>query len=123
MSEKHTETNRTGEEPEARPSDCNTEHNAKYEKAAEKFESVTPMPKVDLSTFVLSLSSSALVHLGEVPEPETGLMTLDLPMAKHTIDVLSMLEEKTRGNTSHDECRLLKDILFELRMKYVQKVK
>jgi hypothetical protein len=122
MSEKHPEHDRTSGRAESRPSSC-AEHNGKYEKAAETFESVTPMPKVDLSTFVLSLSSSALVHLGEVPEPESGRMTMDLPMAKHTIDVLSMLEEKTRGNTSEDECLLIKDILFELRMKYVQKVK
>jgi hypothetical protein len=122
MSDKQTEHGRTTDEAGNPGSGC-TEQNAKYERAAEKFESVTPMPKVDLSTLVLSLSSSALVHLGEVPEPESGRTGTDLPLARHTIDVLSMLEEKTRGNVSDDECRLLKDILFELRMKYVQKVR
>jgi hypothetical protein len=114
MPEKQTEQDRT--------SGC-TEHNEKYERVAETFDSLSPLPKVDLTTFVLSLSSSALVHLGEVPEPESGRISTDLSLARHTIDVLAMLEEKTKGNLSNDECRLFKDILFELRMKYVQKAK
>ncbi len=80
-----------------------------------------PLPKVDLNTFVLSLSSSALVQLGDVPDPETGTIKKNLPLAKHTIDILAMLEEKTKGNLKSDEENLLKNVLFELRMKYVQK--
>jgi hypothetical protein len=79
------------------------------------------MPKVDLNTFILSLSSSVLVHLGEVPDPETGQSSQNLPMARHTIDILGMLEKKTQGNLEPDEDTLLKNVLFELRMKYVQK--
>lgn len=79
------------------------------------------MPKVDWSTFIMSLSSSALVNLGEVPDPDDGQTKTHLSMARHTIDLLSMLEEKTQGNLSSQEEELLKDILFELRMKYVQK--
>ena len=90
-------------------------------KAKKKEQKESPLPKVDLSTFVLSLSSSVMVHLGEVPEPESGNITQNLDMARHTIDILSMLENKTRGNLTQDEERLLRDILFELRMKYVQK--
>ena len=79
------------------------------------------MPQVCFPTFVLSLSSSALVHLGEVPDPETGKTAENIEMAKHTIDILAMLEEKTRGNLDAEESKLLKDMLFELRMHYVRK--
>jgi hypothetical protein len=86
-------------------------------------EQGAPLPKVDLSTFVLSLSSSALVHLGEVPEPESGEIRQNLGLARHTIDIIGMLEEKTRGNVTEDEAGLFRNLLFDLRMKYVQKVK
>lgn len=79
------------------------------------------MPQVTFSTFVLSLASSALVQLGEVPNPETGETTQDLVMAKHSIDILTMLESKTRQCLEPDESRLLEGILYELRMKYVMK--
>jgi hypothetical protein len=78
-----------------------------------------PYPQVTFSTFVLSLSSSAMVHLGEVPEPETGQTQQDLPLAKHTIDILAMLKEKTHACLDADESKLLDGILYELRMKYV----
>ena len=81
------------------------------------------MPQLDFATFVLSMSSSALVGLGEVPEPESGQFMENLLAAKQTIDILCMLEGKTRGNLTDQEARLLRDMLFELRMKYVQKVK
>lgn len=79
------------------------------------------MPQVCFPTFVLSLSSSALVHLGEVPDPDTGQNAENIEMAKHTIDILAMLEEKTKGNLDLEESKLLKDMLFELRMHYVRK--
>ncbi|MFP4169086.1 MAG: DUF1844 domain-containing protein [Desulfonatronovibrionaceae bacterium] len=98
------------------------------QKAAEEFaktaaghREATSMPRLDFSTFVMSLSSSAMMHLGEIPEPETGSKTENMSMARQTIDLLGMLEEKTNGNLTQDESRLLKDVLFELRMKYVQK--
>ncbi len=90
-----------------------------YKKASA--EKNNTFPRMDFSTFVLSLSSSALTHLGEVPDPGTGQTQENLPMAKQTIDLLAMLEEKTRGNLTPEEARLLKDFLFEVRMKYVQK--
>ena len=90
-----------------------------YSKVSAKEES--PMPKVDFFTFVLSLSSSAIMHLGEFPEQEGGEPKVNLPMAKQTIDILTMLEEKTKGNLTKDEEKILKDLLFECRMKYVQK--
>lgn len=80
-----------------------------------------PLPQVTFSTFVMSLASSALVHLGEVPEPETGQTMENLVMAKHTIDILSMLEEKTKNGLDEEEHRLLEGLLYEVRMKFVLK--
>jgi Domain of unknown function (DUF1844) len=78
------------------------------------------LPKVDFSTFALSLSHSALMDLGQAPHPETGSVATTLPMARQTIDLLAMLEEKTKGNLTGDEERLLTQILFDLRMRYVE---
>jgi len=90
-----------------------------YNKVSAKDD--TPMPKVDFFTFVLSLSSSALMQLGEIAEEEGAESRVNLPMAKHTIDILAMLEQKTKGNLTVEEEKVLKDFLFEVRMKYVQK--
>lgn len=81
------------------------------------------LPQVTFSTFILSLASSALVQLGEVPNPETGQMETDLMLANHSIEILAMLHEKTRGCLESDEARLMEEILYELRMKYVMKKK
>ena len=81
----------------------------------------SPLPQVTFSTFVLSLASTALVHLGEVPEPESGEMREDLLAAKHNIDVLVMLKDKTENNLDEEEKRLVEGVLYELRMKYVIK--
>jgi hypothetical protein len=78
------------------------------------------LPRVDFSTFILSLSHSALMHLGEAPHPETGGFQKDLPLARQTIDLIAMLEEKTKGNLSGEEERLVAQILFDLRMRYVE---
>jgi len=80
----------------------------------------TPFPEINFPTFVFSLNSSALVHLGVIEDPASGQRVKNLPMAKQTIDILGMLEEKTKGNLSDDEARMLKNILYELRMLYVK---
>lgn len=80
----------------------------------------TQMPKIDFSTFVFSLNSSALVHLGMLSEPGSDQKTKNLALAKQTIDILGMLEEKTRGNLTDDEKNLLKNILHDLRLMYVK---
>ena len=77
------------------------------------------LPAVTFSAFVLSIASSALVHLGEVPDPESGQTTRNLEVAKHNIDVLSMLKDRTAGNLDADEMRLIDAVLYELRLKYV----
>jgi hypothetical protein len=76
-------------------------------------------PSIDFHTFVLSLGSSALMHLGELERPGEGAAEKDLPMAKHTIDILAMLQEKTRGNLTPDEAKLLESLLFDLRLRFV----
>jgi hypothetical protein len=82
-----------------------------------------PLPTIDFATFVLSLSHSALMHLGEAPNPETNKVVANLALAKQNIDLLGLLEEKTKGNLSGDEERLLAQILFDLRMRYVERSK
>lgn len=93
---------------------------APAEEAESATEKETQLPEVNFSTFVFSLSSSALLHFGEIPEPSTGRKQKNLLMAKHTIDILGMLEEKTKGNLTEDEGQLLKNILYDLRMRYVK---
>jgi len=78
------------------------------------------MPEINFSTFILSLNSSALVHLGIQTDPTSGSSSKNLLMAKQTIDIFAMLEEKTKGNLADDEKRLLTHILYELRMLYVK---
>jgi hypothetical protein len=79
------------------------------------------LPRIDFSTFVLSLSTSALCHLGLVEDPQTGRKgEADLPLASQTIDTLAVLEEKTRGNLDDEERRLLESLLYELRMRFVE---
>ena len=75
------------------------------------------LPEIDFGTFVMSLASSVLVHLGEINHPEaTGK---NLPLAKQTIDILGMLREKSRGNLTQEEAQVLDNLLYDLRMKYV----
>lgn len=82
-----------------------------------------PPPEINFSTFVISLSTQALMHLGEIANPLSGKIETDVPVAKQMIDILGMLRDKTRGNLNANEDRLMEDILFDLRMKYVEAVK
>ena len=76
-------------------------------------------PPVTFASFVISLGSSALVHLGELQDPASDSTATDLNMARHTIDVLNVLKEKTSGNLDDEEARLIDTLLFELRAKYL----
>jgi hypothetical protein len=76
---------------------------------------------VDFGTFVLSLGSSALVHLGEIQHPESTEAKENLLLARQVIDLLAMLEEKTKGNLTAEEARFLSDLLADLRLKFVEK--
>jgi hypothetical protein len=78
------------------------------------------LPKLDFATFVLSLSHSVLVNLGEAPHPEGEATEKDIPLARQTIDLLGLLEEKTKGNLTGDEERILSQVLYDLRMRFVE---
>ncbi|TIH16453.1 DUF1844 domain-containing protein [Marinifilum sp. JC120] len=80
-----------------------------------------PIPEVNFSTFVMSMSSSAMVHLGEVADPSSGRVEFSPILAKQSIDVLAVLEDKIKNGMTEDEERLLCELLYNLRMKYVQK--
>ena len=79
-----------------------------------------PFPELNFPTFIFSLNSSALLNLGVIEDPGTGEKAKNLPLAKQTIDILGILEEKTKGNLTEDEAGMLKNFLFELRMLYVK---
>lgn len=100
------------------------EDNKKEEegKKEEKQEQI-PMPKMNFSTFIFSLNSSVLFHLGEIPDPATNEREKNLPIAKQTIDIIGMLKEKTKGNLINDEEMLIDHILYDLRMRYVEEMK
>lgn len=92
------------------------------EAEAKSAEPEGPLPTVDFATFVLSLGSSALFHMGLVPDPQSGrpVAEPDLVLARQTIDTLEMLAAKTRGNLDEQEGHLLESLLYELRMRYVE---
>ena len=79
--------------------------------------------KIDFSTFIMSLTSSAFYHLGDIADPETGKTETNLPAVQQTIDMLIMLKEKTQGNLSEEEGKLLEQLTYELQMKFVAKNK
>ncbi|MEY4583487.1 MAG: hypothetical protein RL701_8190 [Pseudomonadota bacterium] len=78
-------------------------------------DDIQPM---SFNIFVLSLNASALIHLGEASDGEHSSSGINVPLARQTIDMLAMLENKTRGNLTGEEERLLHQILFDLRMRY-----
>jgi Domain of unknown function (DUF1844) len=80
------------------------------------------LPEIDFATFILSMGSSVLVHLGEMHDPD-GSGEIDLPLAKQTIDLLALLADKTKGNLDEAEDNLLRSLLYDLRIKYVDVAK
>jgi hypothetical protein len=79
--------------------------------------------QIDFSTFIMSLTSSAFYHLGDIADPETGKTETNLPAVQQTIDMLLMLKEKTLGNLNEEEAKLLEQLIYELQMKFVAKSK
>ena len=84
--------------------------------------SVENVPKLEasFSTLILSIGSSAAIAMGLAPNPGTGKTEKDLPLAKFNIDLLMLLQEKTKKNLSEDENQLLSQILADLQIKYLQ---
>jgi len=78
------------------------------------------LPEVTFIAFIMSLNTSALFHLGEIADPSSGKKNKDLILAKHAIDTLTLLKEKTKGNVTTEEKELLENVLFDLKMRYVK---
>jgi hypothetical protein len=97
----------------------NGEHDA-AERAYSEHAQAKELPAVDFLNLVVSMSHSALLHLGDAPDPATGGLEKNLPLARQTIDLLAMLQEKTRGNLTGDEERVLSQAIYDLRMRFVE---
>lgn len=96
------------EKPEKKPSE-------------EKKKTTTPpLPEADFTSLIFSLSSTALFHLGDIADPETGEKKVDLSLAKHSIDTISMLQEKTNGNLTDEEHKFTESVLADLRWRFVK---
>jgi Domain of unknown function (DUF1844) len=78
---------------------------------------------VTFTAFVMSLATTAAVHFGDLPDPSGGETRTDLQSARQMIDILTMLKDKTRGNLSDDEARLVEELLYDLRLRFVEAVK
>jgi len=81
-----------------------------------------PLPELTFGSFLVSLSSSVFICLGQIPDPHTGKQEKNLPLAKQTIDLLGLLREKTRNNLTPEEENLFDHLLYDLRMAYIKEV-
>jgi hypothetical protein len=81
-----------------------------------------PLPEIDFTHFIFSLSTSALIQMGEIQDPFAQKLVKNLPLAKQTIDLIGMLQEKTKGNLTPDEQKVMEYVLYDLRMRYVKSV-
>jgi hypothetical protein len=106
--------------PPEEPGPAETPDRKPEDAAASAQPPLTPLPEINFPTFVASLNASALVHLGVIEDPVSGKAEKNLAMAKQTIDILSMLQQKTAGNLTPDEEAMLKGILYDLRIFYVK---
>lgn len=79
-----------------------------------------PVPPINFASFIYSIATTAFYHFGDFPDPATNKKSRNLSAAKQTIDILSMLREKTEGNLLTEEKKMLDDILYELRMRFVK---
>jgi len=111
-------TSGVSEKEENKPVDA-PPHDEKKSGASE--QDAKQLPPIDFPSYLLSYYTQGLVLLGEVPSPYSGKKEEDVEAARHTIDILTMLEEKTKGNLNQDEEKLLENVLYELRMKYMAK--
>ena len=79
-----------------------------------------PLPEIDFVNLIFSLSTSVLIQLGEIQDPMTQQSGKNLPLAKQTIDIIGMLREKAKGNLTQDEEKVIENILYDLRIRYVK---
>ena len=112
LKEKAAEEAKENEEPQKEP-----------QKEAQEEVKAPPLPEVNFPSLIFSLSSTALFHFGEIADPQTNAKKKDLPLAKHTIDTIAMLKEKTEGNLSEEEQQFIDSVLTDLRWRYVKATK
>ncbi len=114
------------EEKKEKPAEVKAEEvKAKAEHSGAKQEQqkqTPPLPEVTFTSLIFSLSSSALYHFGEIADPQTGQKKKDLTLAKHAIDTIAMLKEKTKGNLTEEEEKFIDSVLTDLRWRYVKEV-
>jgi len=111
--------NEKGELKAEKPEDEKIKEEQKKE-AEQKETKAPPLPEVNFTSLIFSLSSSALFHFGEIEDPQTGQKKKDLPIAKHAIDTIAMLMEKTKGNLTEEEQKFVNSVLTDLRWRYVK---
>ncbi len=92
----------------------------KTEEKANSDTETRAIPQASFSNFILSLNAQALVFLGALPHPESNKIEANILLAKHTIDILEILKEKTKGNLTQEEQNLLDEVLFRLKLIYVE---
>lgn len=90
-------------------------------KSNESMENTNKPPRIDLTTFFLSISSAAFMGLGMMPSPQGGEPKIDLELARQNIELLELIHAKTKGNRTPEEDRLIDQLLFETRMKFIEK--
>jgi len=113
--------------PEAREEENSAPAQARADSGTESASFITDnpfmeadLPPANFAGLLIGLATSAFIHLGESPDPSLPAGTVDLPAAKHSIDLLAVLQEKTRGNLEKEEESLLTTLLYDLRLKFVQ---
>src|SRR3974390_2513983 len=94
-----------------------------YQASIQESPVEAPLPKITFASFLISLSSSAFIHLGDIPDPVTGEVKKDLALARQTIDLLGVLREKTRNNLQEDEEKLFDHLLYDLRMRFIKETR
>ncbi len=99
-----------------------TQEQAFQEAAQKAAAGAAPGPDITFASLIFSLSSTAFMQLGALPDPNTGKTEKNLPMAKQTIDLLGVLREKTRNNLDQEEENLFEHLLYDLRMAYIKEV-
>ena len=109
-----------GEVKEAVKAEREEEKKKDKDREEKKEKGAAPLPEVNFSSFILSLSSSTLLHLGEIADPQSGEKKKDMALAKQSIDIISLLKDKTKGNLTQEEEKLLDHLLYDLRMRFVK---
>lgn len=108
---------------EIKPSQQASEQPVRQEPTEDRRAANEHYPEINFSTFIISLSTQALMHLGEIPDPLSGKVESDVALAKQMIDIIGLLRDKTQGNLDQGEAQLIEDVLYDLRIKYVEAVK